>query len=386
VDPAIKLLRDLVAINSVNPTLVPGAPGEREIAEAVAAAMRSIGLEVSVEDAGGGRPNVVGVLESRVKGPALMFCGHTDTVGVTGMRDPFTPVERDGRLYGRGAQDMKGGVAAMIDAARVVAEKGGPASGRLIVAAVVDEEHSSIGADALVASWRADAGVVTEPTDLAIAIGHKGFAWIEVDVFGKAAHGSRPADGVDAILRLGRVLTRLEALDRELQSRPPHPRMGTASLHASFVEGGHELSSYPDRARLTLERRTLPGETDSAPIDEAETIIRTLANEDPSFHAAARFVFGRPAYELPSDHRLPQLLGDACAAATSKTASIVGASFWTDAAVLGHAGTPSVLFGPGGAGLHSVEEYVNVADVLACRDVLAELAVRFGQSAGVAST
>jgi len=386
VDPAIKLLRDLVAINSVNPTLVPGAPGEREIADAVAAAMRRIGLEVSVEDAGGGRPNVVGVLESRVKGPALMFCGHTDTVGVTGMREPFTPVERDGRLYGRGAQDMKGGVAAMIDAARVVAEKGGPASGRLIVAAVVDEEHSSIGADALVASWRADAGVVTEPTDLAIAVGHKGFAWIEVDVFGKAAHGSRPADGVDAILRLGRVLTRLEALDRELQSRPPHPRMGTASLHASFVEGGHELSSYPDRARLTLERRTLPGETDSAPIDEAETIIRTLANEDPSFHAAARFVFGRPAYELPSDHRLPQLLGDACAAATSKTARIVGASFWTDAAVLGHAGTPSVLFGPGGAGLHSVEEYVNVADVLACRDVLAELAVRFGQSAGVAST
>jgi len=386
VDPAIKLLRDLVAINSVNPTLVPGAPGEREIADAVAAAMRRIGLEVSVEDAGGGRPNVVGVLESRVKGPALMFCGHTDTVGVTGMREPFSPVERDGRLYGRGAQDMKGGVAAMIDAARVVAEKGGPASGRLIVAAVVDEEHSSIGADALVASWRADAGVVTEPTDLAIAVGHKGFAWIEVDVFGKAAHGSRPADGVDAILRLGRVLTRLEALDRELQSRPPHPRMGTASLHASFVEGGHELSSYPDRARLTLERRTLPGETDSAPIDEAETIIRTLANEDPSFQAAARFVFGRPAYELPSDHRLPQLLGDACAAATSKTARIVGASFWTDAAVLGHAGTPSVLFGPGGAGLHSVEEYVNVADVLACRDVLAELAVRFGQSAGVAST
>jgi acetylornithine deacetylase len=385
-DPAIRLLHDLVAINSINPTLVPGAPGEREIADAVAAAMRTIGLEVSVEDAGGGRPNVVGVLESRVKGPALMFCGHTDTVGVTGMRDPFTPVERAGRLYGRGAQDMKGGVAAMIDAARIVAEKGGPASGRLIVAAVVDEEHSSIGADALVASWRADAGVVTEPTDLAIAIGHKGFAWIEVDVFGKAAHGSRPADGVDAIIRMGRVLTRLEALDRELQSRPPHPRMGTASLHASFVEGGHELSSYPDRARLTLERRTLPGEADSAPIDEAETIIRTLADEDASFRAAARFVFGRPAYELPADHRLPQLLSDACAAATSRTASIVGASFWTDAAVLGHAGTPSVLFGPGGAGLHSVEEYVNVADVLACRDVLAELAVRFGQTAGVAST
>jgi acetylornithine deacetylase/succinyl-diaminopimelate desuccinylase family protein len=385
-DPAIRLLRDLVAINSINPTLVPGAPGERDIADAVAAAMRGIGLEVSVDDAGGGRPNVVGVLESRVKGPALMFCGHTDTVGVTGMRDPFTPVERDGRLYGRGAQDMKGGVAAMIDAARVVAEKGGPASGRLIVAAVVDEEHSSIGADALVASWRADAGVVTEPTDLTIAIGHKGFAWLEIDVLGKAAHGSRPADGVDAIMRLGRVLTQLEARDRELQARTPHARMGTASLHASFVEGGHELSSYPDRARLTLERRTLPDEPDSEPLDEVEHILRTLAREDPSFRATARSVFSRPAYELGADHPLPRLLVEAFSATTGRSASVVGASFWTDAAVLGHAGTPSVLFGPGGAGLHSVEEYVNVADVLACRDVLAELAVRFGQSAGIAPT
>jgi acetylornithine deacetylase len=114
VDPAISLLRDLVAINSVNPTLVPGAPGEQEIAAAVAAAMRGFGLEVSVEAVAPGRPNVVGVLEGRAKGRTLMFCGHTDTVGVAGMHDPFAPTERDGRLYGRGAQDMKGGVAAMM--------------------------------------------------------------------------------------------------------------------------------------------------------------------------------------------------------------------------------------------------------------------------------
>jgi acetylornithine deacetylase len=149
VDPAISLLRDLVAINSVNPTLVPGAPGEQEVAAAVAAAMRGFGLEVSVEAVAPGRPNVVGVLEGRAKGRTLMFCGHTDTVGVAGMRDPFVPTERDGRLYGRGAQDMKGGVAAMIAAAGAIAEKG-LAAGRLVVAAVVDEEHSSIGADALV--------------------------------------------------------------------------------------------------------------------------------------------------------------------------------------------------------------------------------------------
>jgi acetylornithine deacetylase len=378
-DPVIKLLRDIVAINSVNPTLVPGAPGEREIADAIAAEMRRIGLDVSVEDAGGGRPNVIGVLDGRAPGRSLMFCGHTDTVGVAGMADPFNPFERDGRLYGRGAQDMKGGVAAMIDAARVIAERGGLAAGRLIVAAVVDEEHSSIGADALVKTWRADGAVVTEPTDLAIAIGHKGFAWVEVDVFGKAAHGSRPAEGVDAIVRLGRVLARLETLDRDLQSRPPHPLMGTGSLHGSFVTGGRELSSYPDLATLQIERRTLPGELESAPLADVQDIVDTLTREDPTFRASARIMFSRPAYEVATDHGLPQLLAEAVAA-VGGTPRLVGASFWADSAVLGRAGTPAILFGPGGAGLHSTEEYVNVADVLMCRDVLVALAERFGRT------
>ena len=262
-DPAIRLLRDLVAINSVNPTLVPGAPGEAEIASAIAAEMRSIGLDVETQQVAPGRPNTIGVLEGRTAGNTLMFCGHVDTVGVAGMTGPFTPVERDGRLYGRGAQDMKGGVAAMIAAVRVIAEQGGLPSGRLILAAVVDEEHSSIGADAVVAEWSAGGAVVTEPTDLEIAVGHKGFAWVEVEVRGKAAHGSRPDEGEDAILRMGRVLKHLEALDRDLQRRMPHPRLGTGSLHASFIEGGGELSSYPDRARLQMERRTLPAEPTS---------------------------------------------------------------------------------------------------------------------------
>jgi Acetylornithine deacetylase/Succinyl-diaminopimelate desuccinylase and related deacylases len=225
-DPAIRLLRELVAINSVNPTLVEGAPGEQQIASAIADEMRRAGLDVSVETVAPGRPNVIGVLEGRAKGRALMFCGHTDTVGVTGMGDPFVPTEIDGRLYGRGSQDMKGGVAAMIAAAGAIAQRGLP-SGRLIVACVVDEEHSSIGADALVKRWTADAAIVTEPTDLAIAVGHKGFAWVGIEVDGKAAHGSRPAEGQDAILRMGRVLGRLEALDAAIQSRPPHPLVGT---------------------------------------------------------------------------------------------------------------------------------------------------------------
>ena len=375
-DPALRLLRELVAVNSVNPTLVRGAPGEREIAELIAAEMRRGGLDVSIETVTHGRPNVVGVLDGRGKGRTLMFCGHTDTVGVTGMSDPFTPIERDGRIYGRGAQDMKGGVAAMIAAAMAIAERGSLASGRIVVACVVDEEHSSIGADALVKSWRADAAIVTEPTDLEIAVGHKGFAWVDITVEGKAAHGSRPADGQDAILRLGRVLSKLESLDRSLQAQPPHPLVGTGSLHASIVEGGHELSSYPDRAVLQMERRLLPGEAESAALDEVQAILHELSHVDPTFRSSARTMFSRPAYEILPDHELPHLLAQALSS-LGGTPRRTGASFWTDAAVLGHAGIPSILFGPGGAGLHSIEEYVNTADVLLCRDALVELARLF---------
>ena len=299
----------------VNPNLVPGAPGEGEIGAFIADQMRRAGLDVTIDFVAPGRPNVVGVLEGRTAGPALMFCGHTDTVGVAGMRDPFVPVERDGRLHGRGAQDMKGGVAAMIDAAASIARSGGLASGRLVVAAIVDEEHLSIGAEALVKTWRADAAVVTEPTDLAVAVGHKGFAWVEVDVLGKAAHGSRPADGQDAILRLGRVLRGLEALDASLQARPPHPLVGTGSLHASFVRGGHELSSYPDRATLQMERRTVPGEPESIALTEVAEILDELSREDQTFRATAAAMFSRPAYEAPADHNIVRTLMAACASA-----------------------------------------------------------------------
>jgi acetylornithine deacetylase len=369
-DPAIRLLRDLVAVNSINPTLVPGAPGEAAVADAIAIEMRRIGLDVVVDDIAPGRPNVVGVLEARRPGPTVMLCGHTDTVGVAGMPDPFTPIERDGRLYARGAQDMKGGVAAMIDAARVVAAAG-LSAGRLVIAAVVDEEHSSIGADALVKTWRADAAIVTEPTSLAVITGHKGFAWVEIDIEGRAAHGSIPAEGQDAIVRLGRVLARLEALDRALQARSPHPLVGTGSLHASRIEGGREWSSYPDRAVLQMERRTLPGESERCALEEVQEILRDLAADDPTFRGSARHLFSRPAYEVSSDHALPGAVAAAVTRTTGVKARTGGASFWTDAAILGQAGIPAVLFGPGGAGLHSTEEYVNVADVVVCRDALA---------------
>lgn len=375
-DATIKLLRDLVAIDSVNPSLVRGGAGEAEIAGVVAAELRSAGLDVEITEVAPGRPNVVGVLNGRKPGKNLMLCGHIDTVGVERMDRPFDPLERDGKVFGRGAGDMKGGVAAMIEAARSLANSGGIKAGRLIVAAVADEEYASIGAEALVKNWTADAAVVTEPTDLVISIGHKGFSWVKITTEGRAAHGSRPLEGRDAILRMGRVLSRLEKLDAELQSRAPHPVLGTGSLHGSLIEGGRELSTYPDSCVLKIERRTITGESGEVALAEVEEILSSLRDEDHEFEASAEAMFSRPPYETPSNHPLPSALESALFQAGVK-AHRAGMTYWTDAAVLGEAGIPSVIFGPGGGGYHGLEEYVHVDQVLTCRDVLVSLSREF---------
>jgi acetylornithine deacetylase len=301
-----------------------------------------------------------------------MLCGHIDTVGVAGMAAPFDAVERSGRIFGRGSQDMKSGVAAMIDVARVIAGSGGLDAGRLVIACVVDEEHASIGADALVSRWRADAAVVTEPTDLQVAIAHKGFEWVEIETEGRAAHGSRPREGRDAIRLMARVLNGLDAIDRQLQSNTPHLLLGHASLHASLIEGGRELSSYPDRCHLQMERRTIPGEAPGIAAREVADLIARLRAEDPDFKATSKSMFARSSYEIAVTHELSQSMLRAAPGAAA-----IGMSFWTDASVLGDAGIPSILFGPTGAGLHSVEEWVDARSVLRCRDALVALTRRW---------
>ncbi len=372
-DRTIQFLRDIVAIDSINPSLVPGAAGERQIAEAIAHELRAIGADVEMQEVAGDRPNVVGVLQGHRDGPDLVLCGHLDTVGVAGMAAPFDPVVRDGRVYGRGAQDMKGGLAAIVGAVRNLSSSGGIEAGRVIVAGVVDEEDASRGAEAFVARWsRAlvnPSAVVAEPSDLKVGVAHKGFAWLRVTTTGRAAHGSLPAEGRDAILRMGRVLARLEAFDRARQSRPGHPLLGQASLHASFIEGGREWSIYPDRCELRVERRTLPGEDLDEPIMEISRILAALVDEDEEFAASAELVFARRAYEASPWEEFVRHVR-----AAAGGADVCGMPFWADSSVLGEAGIPSVLFGPGGAGLHSAEEYVKIEDVMACEAALTKLA------------
>jgi acetylornithine deacetylase len=251
----------------------------------------------------------------------------------------------------------------------------------LIVACVADEEYMSAGAEAFVREYHADMAIVTEPTDLVLAVGHKGFTWIDVVAHGRAAHGSRPDEGRDAIARMGRVLGALEARDRELRARAPVAFQGTGSLHASFISGGRELSSYPDRCTMTYERRTVEGETDDVVRAEIEELLAMLRAADPEFAAEATLAGGRSPYRLDPRHPLPRAVANALQKA-GRSAEPGGMSFWTDAAILAGAGIPSVLFGPGGAGLHSVEEYVTVQDLYTCRDVLTETVRTLLEAAG----
>ncbi len=366
----IDLLRELVAIDSVNPSLVPGAAGEAAIAGWLSNHLRRAGFDVMHEEVAPGRPNVIAVADGATRGPTRMLCGHTDTVGIEGMTAPFDPVLRNDRLYGRGAQDMKGGLAAMIAAAQGWMDGPRAGSGRVVLALVADEEFASLGAEALAGAITADAAVIAEPTSLAIAVAHKGFSCVDVVTHGRAAHGSRPDEGRDAVLHMGRVLARLETLDRHLRGRAAHPRLGHASLHAGRISGGTELSVYPARCTLQVERRTLPGEPLDIALDEVRAILSALASDDPTFAAEVTMLLARPPYEIHAGAPVAQAL--ARAAGTERLEPIFsGMSFWTDAALLGAAGIPTVLFGPGGAGLHSAEEYVVVDDVRRCQAVLA---------------
>ena len=368
-------LADLVAIPSVNPMLTPGAAGEAEIAAYCARFLRDAGLEVHLQEAAPGRPNVVGIVRGTGGGRSLMLNGHLDTVGVEGMAAPFTPAQQGNRLLGRGSSDMKASIAAMLWTARAIQEAGARLRGDLLIACVCDEEYASIGSDALVREFTADAAIVTEPTDLNLCLAHRGFVWLEVETFGRAAHGSRPNEGIDAIVHMGRALTALEGYARELANRP-HPALVTPpSVHASTIQGGREWSMYPDHCQVQIERRTVTGETTESVVAEFEGLLAALRAQDPTFRATVRPVFSREPFETDAAAPIAQTVAQAIAAVRGAPGQTVGMTAWTDAAILQAAGIPTVLFGNTGGGWHSLDEYVETESVSQCADVLIETAL-----------
>jgi acetylornithine deacetylase len=368
-----ELTSRLVAIDSVNPALVPGGAGEAEIARFVAGWARSAGLEADVLEATPGRPSVVVRARGAGGGRTLMLCAHLDTVGVAGMTDPHLPRLEGDRLHGRGAYDMKAGLASALLACRELAAAG--LAGDVVVAAVADEEHASLGVQEVLGAVAADAAIVTEPTELELIVAHKGFVWAEIEITGRAAHGSRPQLGVDAIVRAGPILTALGELDRNLGERT-HPLVGRGSVHASLIEGGAEMSSYPGRCVLGLERRTLPGETVAAVEAEVDALIAAARAVHPELVAERRTLLVREPFEVPPGAEVVETVRASAAEVLGSPPALAGAPYWADAAFIAAAGIPTVMFGASGEGAHAVEEWVSVDDSVAVTRTLIAAARR----------
>lgn len=369
----VALTSALVAVDSVNPSLAADGPGEGEIARVVADWGRAAGLRVEVLEATPGRPSVLVRAPGRGGGGTLLLCGHLDTVGVEGMTAPHAPRLAGDRLHGRGAYDMKAGVAAALVACREAGRLG--LAGDVVVAAVADEEHASLGIQEALGAVRADAAVVTEPTELEVVVAHKGFQWIEIAVTGQAAHGSRPHLGVDAIAKAGPILSGVAALDDALRARTD-PLLGRGSVHASTIAGGAELSSYPARCVVTLERRTLPGETAADVEAEVAALLESARAGDRALVAEQRTLLVREPFAQDPGHTLVATVRDCAAAELGRIPAVSGAGYWADAAFIAAAGIPTVMFGPGGAGAHADEEWVSVADTATAARALMAVAQR----------
>lgn len=375
----VALARWLVSIPSVNPVLEGDGGGESLIAGEVAALLESWGLDVVVSEAAPGRPNVVATLEG--DGPCLLLNGHLDTVGVAGMTvAPFAGAVEGGRLHGRGACDMKAGIAAILAVTHRLAEAGPRPP--LEVALTADEEHASLGMAALVTELdahvrtgrRPELAVVCEPTSLKVMPAHKGFVWVRAEFRGRAAHGSRPDVGIDAIRHAGLYLTALDAYAARLTARPEHPLLAHGSFHAGTINGGSAESVYPDRCELVLERRTLPGEAPETIMSEFEGMLDGLRAREPDVDASLEMTLERPGTEVSTDHRLVRGLLDACAA-SGVPSSVEGMTAWVDAAFLNQAGIPAVCFGPGSIEqAHTHDEWVEVEQIRVAADVLERFA------------
>jgi acetylornithine deacetylase/succinyl-diaminopimelate desuccinylase family protein len=372
VSDVAELAAKLVAIESINPEVVAGGSGEVEIARFVAEWCDRAGLETTLSEPAAGRPNVVAVARGSGGGRTLILNAHTDTVGVAGMTDPFAPRLEGRRLYGRGSYDMKGSLAAcMLAVAEATRSR---LRGDVVLTAVSDEEFASVGSEAVAASIAADASIVTEPTEMELAIAHRGFVHLEIETHGRAAHGSRPHLGIDAIAKMGRVLVGIEELDKRLRADPTHRYVGSGSVHAALIEGGQEYSSYPARCVLQAERRTIPGETVELAEREIRALLDDAGDSDPQFSADVRVLASREPFEVAEDAEVVATVRRCAAPVLGSEPAVVGVSFWADSALLAAAGVPTVLFGPRGEGAHAEVEWVDVASLEQCVEIYAAVA------------
>ena len=369
-DLTLDTLRELIRIDSRNPALETGAPGERELAAFVGRHLADIGWEAELYDLGERRANVVAVQHGAGGGPSLMINVHLDTVGVGGMTAPFRPRTADGRIDGRGAQDTKGGLAAVLAAGRLLAEAGPALAGDVVLAFVADEEHESLGTSELLRHVRTDAAIVIEPTDLDVCVAHRGFGVYRLTTRGRAAHGGDAEAGVDANLHMGRVLAALDRLREEWSRTHRHPLLHPAGLHVPRMSGGRQLFRYADECAIDLECRTVPGQTADGVLAELKAILADVAGRTEDFEGRVEPLMWRGPYELDPDRPIVRTVRVAAGRVRGERVELIGHPWWEDAGLLGEAGIDAVVLGPRGGGLHTDEEWVDTDSVIQLAEIL----------------
>ncbi|OQE19632.1 hypothetical protein PENFLA_c018G05303 [Penicillium flavigenum] len=380
IDDVVSLTQTMVQIDSSTPGSGSNTAGETTVAQYICAWLQHRNIECHWIEETPGRPSVIGVVRGSGDGKALMFNGHTDTVTLQGYDgDPLSGHIANGRLYGRGSADMKSGMAAAMIATASAAKLN--LRGDVILAAVADEECDSIGTEqVLAAGWRADAAIVAEPTDFAIINAHKGYVLLEVDIHGVAAHGSRPDLGVDAICKAGYFLVELDRYAQSLPQRSPTGvEIDAPNVHVGIIRGGAEINSYPAKCTISIERRTVAGETSTSVENELRPILEKLASTVSDFTFELRTTSYRPPYSIASDHPFVNLVVEHAVKTTGMAPPIKSETYWTDMALLSEAGIPGVIWGPKGCGLHSKEESVEVESIRQLADSFIAIAASYCQ-------
>jgi acetylornithine deacetylase/succinyl-diaminopimelate desuccinylase family protein len=363
-DEVVALTRQLIKIPSENP------PGEEEaVSEFIAEKLSSIGLTVRFHDYKPRRPNVVGLLSGKEEEPILMFNGHTDTVPVgeksLWATDPFSANVRDGRIYGRGATDMKAALAAIISAAEAIVKCGVKLKGTLMISCVADEEVTGFGTKDLVdRGYRADFAVVGEPTELKVKTAHKGVLWVRTVTKGKAAHASMPHEGVNAIYEMSKICLILKDMSHQLMMKK-HPLLGSPTINVGTIKGGLKTNVVPDHCEITIDRRLIPGENPKSAKFEIDTVLDSLKKQDPQFQVESEIINVAEPSETPTDELIVRVAREAVEEVTGMDPGVTGFTATCDMRFLvNQAKIPTIILGPGSLRqAHIVDEYVEVQQV-----------------------
>lgn len=378
-EQAVELLEAMVRIESVTPWLIPTGSGEAKIAAFIAAWLDKAGADVEVEEVQPGRPNVLARLPGTGGGPTLCLNAHSDTVGYAGWpAGALTPRMDGDRMYGLGAADDKSGCAAAMLVLAAIAGSGVRLRGDLLVACVADEEGSSIGSAHLAQQGGIDAAIVIEPQPThEIVVEHQGFGWIDVITRGVAAHGCEPDVGVDAIVHLAAVISRLHRLDQQKFQPHPSPLNGRTVFHTGTITGGTDYATYPDTAIVGIEIGTQPGEQLSERVAEIEAIFAEIASTEPGFSGEVVIKLEREPFVAHGHEALQRVVVAAITDVLGREPTITGMNGWTDAALLQAAGIPTLLIGSTGGNYHAPNEWASISELVKLCDILERTALSY---------